>query len=86
MIVRISRVDQPPVSGVPVAGANAGSIVSMSIDRYTGEFLPGEHHQQNVTLPISPSLHLPTRSWIFLMIPAVPMVSISLASTISNPT
>lgn len=28
----------------------------------------------------------PTRSWIFLMMPAVPMVSISLASTISNPT
>lgn len=40
MIVRISRVDHPPVSGVPVAGAKAGSMVSMSIERYTGEFLP----------------------------------------------
>ena len=28
-ISRSSRVDQPPVSGVPVAGANAGSIVSI---------------------------------------------------------
>ena len=85
-MVRISRVDHPPVSGVPVAGANAGSIVSMSIDRYTGEFLPREQHQQDVTLPTLPLWHLPTRSWIFLMIPAVPIVSISLASTISNPT
>lgn len=29
MIARNSRVDQPPVSGVPVAGANAGSIESI---------------------------------------------------------
>ncbi len=28
-MVRNSRVDQPPVSGVPVAGANAGSIESI---------------------------------------------------------
>lgn len=28
-IVRSSRVDQPPVSGVPVAGAKAGSIESI---------------------------------------------------------
>ena len=28
-IVRNSRVDHPPVSGVPVAGANAGSIESI---------------------------------------------------------
>src|SRR5712671_2427045 len=28
-IVRSSRVDHPPVSGVPVAGANAGSIESI---------------------------------------------------------
>jgi hypothetical protein len=28
-IVRSSRVDQPPVSGVPVAGANAGSMESI---------------------------------------------------------
>lgn len=33
MIVLSSRVDQPPVSGVPVAGAKAGSRVSMSILR-----------------------------------------------------
>lgn len=32
-IVRNSRVDQPPVSGVPVAGANAGSMESISIER-----------------------------------------------------
>src|SRR6266851_6477617 len=30
-IVRSSRVDQPPVSGVPVAGANAGSSESICI-------------------------------------------------------
>ena len=30
-MVRNSRVDQPPVSGVPVAGANAGSIESICI-------------------------------------------------------
>ena len=29
MMVRSSRVDQPPVSGVPVAGANAGSRLRM---------------------------------------------------------
>ena len=28
-IVRSSRVDQPPVSGVPVAGAKAGSMESI---------------------------------------------------------
>jgi hypothetical protein len=32
-MVRSSRVDQPPVSGVPVAGANAGSIESIYPDR-----------------------------------------------------
>lgn len=32
-IVRSSRVDQPPVSGVPVAGAKAGSIESISMDK-----------------------------------------------------
>ena len=32
-MVRNSRVDQPPVSGVPVAGANAGSIESICISR-----------------------------------------------------
>lgn len=72
MIVRSSRVDQPPVSGVPVAGATvivvsentntrhlkqedlqAGSKVSISIERYTG-------------------LSVPTRSRIFLIIPSVP--------------
>lgn len=30
-IVRNSRVDHPPVSGVPVAGANAGSMESILI-------------------------------------------------------
>lgn len=44
----------------------AGSKVSMSIERYTG-------------------FSVPTLSLIFLMIPAVPISSISLASTISNP-
>lgn len=78
MMVRSSRVDQPPVSGVPVAGATnyqlcsqlqysqAGSRVSMSIDRYTG-------------------FSVPTRSMILLMIPSVEMLSISRASTISKP-
>ena len=90
MIVRSSRVVQPPVSGVPVAGATvedvsdrgenvgrgeeedrgrdvqAGSRVSMSMDRYTG-------------------FSVPTRSRIFLIMPCIPITSISLASTISNP-
>lgn len=44
----------------------AGSRVSMSIDRYTG-------------------FSVPTLSRIFLIIPFIPIVSISLASTISNP-
>lgn len=34
-MVRSSRVDQPPVSGVPVAGANAGSMESI----YAGSLL-----------------------------------------------
>ena len=33
IIVLNSLVDHPPVSGVPVAGANAGSRVSMSMER-----------------------------------------------------
>ena len=47
-------------------GSQAGSSVSMSIDRYTG-------------------FSVPTLSLIFLIIPPMPIVSISLASTISNP-
>lgn len=65
-MVLSSLVDHPPVSGVPVAGANAGSRVSMSIDRYTG-------------------FSVPTRSRMRLIMPAVPMESISRASTISKP-
>ena len=40
MIVLNSRVLQPPVSGVPVAGANAGSSVSISMLKYTGCCVP----------------------------------------------
>ncbi len=35
-MVRSSRVDQPPVSGVPVAGANAGSIESICPNNGSG--------------------------------------------------
>ena len=81
-MVRSSRVDHPPVSGVPVAGATdpsvhnlkleakgsiqAGSSVSMSMLKYTG-------------------LSSPTLSLILFTMPCIPMVSISLASTISKP-
>ena len=38
MMVRSSRVDQPPVSGVPVAGAKAGSrLEEWVLGRMIGE-------------------------------------------------
>lgn len=52
-------------SGVPVAGANAGSKTSISIERYT--------------------ILSPTTSRILSIIPAVPIVSISLCEVERKP-
>jgi len=58
-----SHYHRPPSE---IKNLQAGSSVSISIDKYTG-------------------FTVPTLSRIRLMIPAVPMLSISLASTISKP-
>ena len=69
-MVRSSLVDQPPVSGVPVAGAKAGSIESIYVHLIS---------IRKITKVISTHTSIdkytgpsPTVSRIFLIIPSVP--------------
>lgn len=85
-IVRSSRVDHPPVSGVPVAGATTHSQYSYTTSTLLSDLT---NSQAGSRVSISKLRYtgsvVPTRSRIFLMIPSMPIVSISRASTISNP-
>jgi len=98
-MVRSSRVDQPPVSGVPVAGATF-DVISCDYSRNMwhrrlrskGGGRRGKEEKNvqagsNVSISILKytGFSVLTLSLIFLMIPAMPIVSISRASEISKP-
>lgn len=83
MIVRSSRVDHPPVSGVPVAGATINErcqqpgpkTIQCGFDAQAGSNV-------SISMLRYTGFSVPTLSRIFLIIPAVPISSISRASTI----
>ena len=69
-MVRSSLVDHPPVSGVPVAGAKAGSIESIYVYLISGRRITKvTANLTSIDKYTGPS---PTVSRIFLIIPSVP--------------